>query len=453
MFEFRKLGRPTFRKVAGTTAVVWCLLSAVAGPTAARAESNDEAQRAILFRQSLKHPQDVSLALAYADACLKLQDYEGAIGALERVLFFAPNDGHLKAELGLLYAHLQSYELAKQYLDAAQADPALDETTRGKIAALEPTMRTAITGNYAFAFIQAGVRYQTNAAFNPDNNILRLSNQDYTLLHPKDRGPDTNGFQTVQLGFDRDLGNQRGDTLEFRLTGYATEQSRFTDLNVGLYDLSIGPRFKLAPEWRPDWTIKPYVVGGQAFLAGSHYLTSGGAGVIADLPMRAGYLLEPGVEVRRLQFANVSVFSSLNTGYAATTSLTGSAELSPKFAATARFAWTRDAADAAYQTSSSFAEEFALVDRFSSLIPGHAETWSASPYLKLLQTNFDAPNPFVDTAVTRRDSEIQVGLVLDTPITRTFTIVSNVQFAKISSNISSYRLSNFSVLTGPAVRF
>ena len=419
----------------------------------ASADVGDTTQRDTLFRQTLKRPKDVTLALAYADACIKLQDYEGAIGALERVLFFAPDDAHLKAEVGFLYARLRSYQMAKQYFDAALAGSNLDDATRKKIAALEPTIATAITGSHAFAFVQAGVRSQTNAAFNSDNNILRLSGEDFTLLHPQDRGSDVNGFQTLQFGYDHDLGNQRGDTLEVRLTGYATQQVRFTDLNVGLYDVSIGPRFKLAPDQLPDWTIKPYAVGGQAFLAGARYLASGGAGVVADLPVRPGYLIEPGIEVRQLKFDNVSAFSSLNSGTALTLSVAGTADFNARFGAVTRFYWTRDMAAAAYQTSDNFAEEFALVSRFPSVIPHSALIWSASPYVKLLQARFDAPNPLIDASITRQDNEVQVGLVLDTPLSASVTFLTNLHFDRVDSNISSFRLSNFSVLAGPAVRF
>ena len=352
-----------------------------------------------------------------------------------------------------MYARLHSYQLARQYFDLALAGSNLDDATRSKIAALEPVIATAITGSHAFAFFQTGVRYQTNAAFNPDNNILRLSGQDYTLIHPQDRGSDTNGFQALQFGYDHDLGNQRGDTLEFHLTGYATQQVRFTDLNVGLYDVSIGPRLKLADSL-PDWTIKPYAVGGQAFLAGARYLASGGIGILADLPVRPGYLLEPGAEVRRVQFDNVTVFSSLNSGDSVSLSLAGTAVINASISALARVHWTRDSADAAaYQTSNNFAEEFAIVARFASPIPGSAVSWSLSPYVKLLQTRLDAPNPYIDASITRHDNETQVGLVLDTPLSAAFTFVTNVQYARVESNISSYRLSNFSVLTGPAVRF
>ena len=406
-----------------------------------------------LFRRTLKHPQDVSLALAYANACIELHDDEGAIGALERVLFYEPNDAHLKAQLGFLYTQLHSHQMAKQYFEAALASPDLDAITRSKIAALASATETGVTGNSAFAFIQTGVRYQTNAAFNPDSNTLRLLNQDFVFLHPQDRKADTNGFETVQLGYDYDLGNQRGDTIEARLTGYATQQLHLTDLNVGFYDISVGPRLALAPDALPGWTVKPYAVGGQVFLAGSRYLNSGGAGIVADLPVRPGYVIEPGAEIRRVDFNNVSVFSSLNTGDTATVSLAGRAAFSDMFSAAARVYFTRDYADAAYQSSSSIAEEFSLAVRFPALFRSIPSPWSMSPYVKLQQIRFDAPNPFIDDITTRHDNEVQVGLVFDTPLSPNFGLVTNLQFAKVTSNIPNYRVNNFSVLSGPTVRF
>ena len=428
-------------------------MSAAAAQAPAIAEPSSVALRDNLFRQTLKHPQDVSLAFAYADACVSLKDYEGAIGALERVLMFSPDDPHLQAQLGFLYAQLHSYQMSKQYFDSALASSKLDDATRSKIAALGPTMETANTGNHTFAFFQSGVRYQSNAAFNSDSNLVRYAGLDETLRNPHDRGSDVNGFQTLQLGFDQDLGNQRGDTLEFRLTGYASQQARFTDLNVGLYDMSLGPRMKLAPDLLPDWTIKPYAVGGQAFLAGQTYFSSGGAGVIADIPVRPGYVLEPGVEFRGVHFDNVSVFSSLNSGNEITLSMSGSAEFNARLSAVTHFFWTRNSASAADQSSDSFGEEFALVAKFASPIPHSAMTWSVSPYVKLLQTRFDGPNGYIDGSVTRHDRESDVGLVLDTPLSARITVVTNVQFGRINSNISNFRVSNVSFLTGPAVRF
>ncbi len=393
------------------------------------------------------------LALAYAKACVDLRDYEGAISSLERVAFYAPDDANIKAQLGFLYYQLQSHQTARHYFDAALNGAGLADDTRAKIGAIGPEVDTGVSGNRLYGSLQTGLRYQTNASFNPDNNLLRLSNQDYVFTRPQDRRADGNAFETAQVGFDYDLGNQRGDKIEVLFTGYGTQQFHLTALNVGLYDVSIGPRLALAPEALPGWTIKPYAVGGQVFLAGQRYLASEGAGIVADLPVRPGYTLQPGVEVRHLDFSSVSVFSSLNTGNSVTASLAGQAIFNDTFSASARLYFTRDAADAAYQSSNNYAEELALVARFSAPFPMISAPWSASTYIKLLQTRFDGANPYIDATTTRRDNELQAGVVLDTPIDARFGIVTNIQYAQVDSNIPNYRLHNFSILAGPVVHF
>ena len=434
------------------------LLTGAGGGLRAEPAANAELvqRRDVLFRQTLKRPQDVALALDYVRACLALDDTEAAIGTLERLTFYRPDDPELKAQLGFLYYKLQSHGMARQYFDAAL--PAADGATRAKIASIAPTIDAANTGDHVFGTLGGGLRYQSNAAFNPDGGTLRLAGgglagEDYLFTHPQDRGSDGNAFAIGQIGYDHDLGNQRGDVLEARVTGYLTRQFRLTDLDIGFYDASIGPRFTLASELLPGATVKPYAVGGQTFLAGRRYLASGGAGILADLPVRAGVVLEPSVEVRRVQFSGVSVFSSLNTGDAVTFSLAGTVALSPQVDVSGRIAFARDAADAAYQSTSNIAEELAIVARFAPPLPVFRGPWSVSPYVKLLQTRFDGVNPSIDPAIVRRDSEVQVGLVLDTPLTSTVDLVTNVQDARVASNIPNYRLHNFSVLTGPTVRF
>lgn len=410
------------------------------------------ATRDALFRRSLKAPTDLALAMAYAQSCVAVHDYEGAIGVLERVLYFVPGDKAVQAQLGLLYAQLSSHQMAKQYFDAALDGDRLDPKLRAKIATIEPVANDAIAGYRLFGTLQAGLRYQTNAAFNPNSNILRLTNQDYILTHPRDQGGDGNGFQLVQIGFDYDLGNQRGDLIETRIAAYATQQFRFTDLNVGLYDVTSGPRFFLGGGL-PGWSVKPYAAGGQAFLAGQRYLSSGGAGVVVDMPVMPTILLQPGAEVRRVSFSNVSVFSSLNSGDTATASLAGTATLAPWLSVSGRLYYTRNSAALAYQSLDNYAEELALVAQLPAPLPIVAPAWSVSPYVKILQSRFDAPNPFIDAGTRRRDTETQIGIALDTPIDARFDVVTNVQYAQVASTIPNYRLRNFSILSGPRIRF
>ena len=411
-------------------------------------------EREILFKTALQHPTDTKATLAYVEACVALQDYEGAIGGLERILYYYPNDAKTKAEIGLLYNKLHSHLLARHYFDSALGDPALDSLTRHEIETLEtagPGDGSARQG--VFGSLQTGLRSQSNPAFNPDNATLRLAGQDFTILNPQKSGSDGNWFGIAQLGYDYDLGNQRGDVVETRFTGYLTRQFHFADLNVGLFDISIGPRLALAPDSLPGWTVKPYVAAGQVWLAGARYETSGGFGLVADIPVSDRLSLQPGAEVRYANFASMSVLSSLSTGDVVSASIAGQAALTGSISMLSTLSFSRSNANMTFQSLDCYGEQFALVDSFAVPLNGATSAWSVSPYLKLLQTVFDAANPYIDPNTARRDSEWQAGVVFDTPLSSTFGFVTNVQYAKVTSNIPNYREHNFSVLSGPTVRF
>ena len=76
-----------------------------------------------LFKRMLVKPNDLDAAFRYSEIETKLGDYEAAIGALERMLFYNPNLPRVKLELGLLYFRLHSYEMARSYFNAAIASP------------------------------------------------------------------------------------------------------------------------------------------------------------------------------------------------------------------------------------------------------------------------------------------------------------------------------------------
>ncbi len=79
---------------------------AQAAPSGSEADLRVEAD--LLFKRMLVRPNDLEATFRYSEIETKLGDYEAAIGALERMLFYNPNLPRVKFELGLLYFRLQS---------------------------------------------------------------------------------------------------------------------------------------------------------------------------------------------------------------------------------------------------------------------------------------------------------------------------------------------------------
>jgi hypothetical protein len=429
------------------------LLSLMATPARAQQAVPEEQQQ--LFQRMLDNPRDLDVTFAYVRVATARGDYEAAIGALERVLFYHPGLARVKYELGSLYFRLRAYDMARRYFKEALESPDLDPVTRDRVETALPDAEKQSQQSRLSGFVATGLRYQTNASFAPTSGTVRLGGIDLALLPSATRKADTNWFGLAGVSHDYDLDNQRGDVLETRFVGYVTEQQRFNSLNVGLFDLSFGPRVALAPELLPGVTIKPYVVGGNTWIGGNSYLATGGAGVSAQIPFADRFSISPEFEWRRadVNSGDIIPVSTLSSGNWYSAGLSASAELAPQIRLDARGLYRRADAQFTFQAYNQWVGEAALSFAFAPPFGMVSRNWSIAPFVRLISTQFDAANPFIDPATVRRDNEWIAGVVFDTPLTRTFGLSTIVQYDKVGSTLPNFRQDNLSVMFGPTARF
>ncbi len=223
---------------------------------------------------------------------------------------------------------------------------------------------------------------------------------------------------------------------------------------MALFDASIGPRMALAPESLPGVTVKPYAAGGDSWVGGSPYFASYGGGVSLGVPANAQLSFEPNVEVRHVDLsATGAVLSGFNSGTWISTGVTSSYLFSDQLRLDARAYYRRGIAAANFQTFNQWVGEVALPYQFAPPFASIPQSWMISPYARIIETGFDAANPFIDPTVARTDTEWIAGLVLVTPITRNFGISTTVEFDYTNSTITNYRQKNLSILSGPTARF
>jgi len=97
----------------------------VPAQTAAEVSNDAQLQKAYddAFQAMLADPQNLDKTFAFAELAGRKGDFEGAISALERMLFVDPDLPRVKMELGVLYYRLGSYETARAYLQGALESP------------------------------------------------------------------------------------------------------------------------------------------------------------------------------------------------------------------------------------------------------------------------------------------------------------------------------------------
>jgi hypothetical protein len=430
-------------------------LAACAAISPVRAQTRDgRAAQQSLFEETVRRPSDHAVTARYVEASLRLGDVEAAIGALERLAFFDPDSPRIKYELGTLYARLGSHDTAASYYRAALASPRLDAPTRRRLEAFLPDSQKQTQRSRWSAEVQTGVRYQTNASMLPGGETIRAFGFDVApLSRPVS---DWNVFGQARIGHDYGFGNQRADRFETRASLYATHQFRVSKYDVALGEVSLGPRLALAPDWLPGATIKPYAVAGTAFLGGRSYLGSFGAGVGLSFPLADIASLEPMVEWRRAHVRDsvpVPGLATLATGDVYTAGAAFVIKPADSITIETRGSYRRADAEFGFQRYGQWRGDALVRFAFDPPFSKIARQWSVAPFAGLALSRFDDPNPAIDPAVTRRDREMRAGVLFDTPLTATFGISSVIEYQINRSNLSNYRMSGWSFMTGPTARF
>ncbi len=201
-------------------------LGATENPAPLRAELD------AIYQRLLSDPSDRALNRRLIEIAMQLEDYDAAIGAVERLIFYDPDNAELQLEAARLYMQIKSYAAAAGYLTDAAALPDLTEAQRDEVATLTRKAFRGAQGSPWSGFGQVGARYQTNA--NIGSVELGL-NEPFPFEKPQ---PDWNSFALGTLGLDAPV--NKNVTIEGSLSGYYADQRIVDRLDLGFAELLSG---------------------------------------------------------------------------------------------------------------------------------------------------------------------------------------------------------------------
>jgi tetratricopeptide (TPR) repeat protein len=435
-------------------------LTATAFAVPARAQDDPRAEQQRLAEHIRVQPSDYESTYRYVALSIELRDYEGAIGALERLLMFNPNLSRARKELAFLYTRLGAYQVAAQHMRSALASPDLDPAQKAQIEAQLPDIEKRTQASRLSARVIVGLRAQSNANFFPSGGLFQAGG--VGLVPGLGRRSDVNAFQLVQAAHDYEFPNAGGDTLETRASAYATEQFSLPMYNVVVFSGSIGPRLVIPQDTLPGLSVKPYVSAVASVLGSANYLNSGGGGVAARVPLGDAVTFDPGVEWRAI-YVNpgnptlggplYSSLSTLATGDVVTGYVGGTYRATDSIRLDWRAAYSRANAALASQRSGQVDVQAMLRLEVDPPVPEIGRRWTIAPYARFTSLAFDAANPFVDLWLARRDTAWTKGVMLDAPINGQFGFTGHLEFARNDSNLANFRTHNVSVSFGPVARF
>jgi len=423
-------------------------------------ETTDKANKSDIADQIRKNPADYNATYEFVRLSVADNDYEAAIGALERLLMFNSSLSRVHEDLANLYAHLGAYEMAFYHMQEASHGQQISKKDKQRVDAQIPEL-TKLASQTRFSFqLYAGLRSQSNANFFPSNGLFQIGGVGYRSL--LGQRPDMNAFQMAQASHDQDFDTERQMTLETRASAYATQQYNLTLYNVTLFSGSTGLRFALPEAGDAGASLKPYLIGVSSLLGGQSYLNSGGGGITLRTPISSRLVIDPGVEARaiyvnRNNVANggllYSTVSTLATGNAVTGYVSGSYQFNQDVKIESRIAYTRANADISIQSSDQIDVQTMFRYEFTSPIEDVVIHWAVSPYVRFTYLAFDQANPLINPWTSRTDTVWMGGSAFDLPLTPNIGFFGNIEFAQNYSNITNFQAQNFSVSVGPLVRF
>jgi hypothetical protein len=447
--------RPRRRGLFGiplAVALLWLSGGAALGqPTAAHTELDEEG--ITLFQAVMKDPTNVDANFHYAEAAVKLGNYEGAISALERLLLYNPNYPGVKIQLAELYIKLGSYATARAYLDQVESAPDATAETHARVQALRDQMERAASPSQFSVNLLAGVRHQTNDSAEPAGSDIIAGGVPLTLSTISVHKPGWDSFLGGSVRHTYDFGEV---SLESNALVYYSKQFEFSALDSAAIEVNTGPRFDVGGSGASKlFSLRPYALANEVALGNSQFLRSVGAGVSADRAITDRIDAGGFYEFRAEHFTNVELVPTATNMDGGVHSVGGS--LSYQILENGNLGF--QASYAIDNAKRSFVANDALVLRASYTqsfqLPAKfgAGPLIITPVLYRIYSWNAAPDPAVDPMVTPTTQEWRYGVTGQLGLTSNLAATVYVIREAIASNFAADLSHDLQVVIGRRVSY
>ena len=412
--------------------------AAVDNAPAIRAELN------AIYQKLLVDPANVALNQRMVELALALEDYDAAIGAVERLIFYAPDDPALQIQAAELYLKIKSYAAASGYLQEVMALSALTDAQRADAEALLAQAERGARGSPWSGFGQVGVRYQTNA--NIGSVELGL-NEPFPFEKPQ---PDWNTFALGTLALDTPL--SKTVSIEGSLSGYYADQQKVDRLDLGFAELALGPRIATGDG---ALSIRPYGLIQGILLGDAPYQAAAGAGVTGRWIFADDWFVEPQFEYKARDYYDTVDYPDAadQTGDLYTYAVGAGGRVSESVTWLGRAGFADNYAAKAYQSYDQYFANLAIQVAFEAF---GREGWSFTPFATITYTDFKGiapPEEFAGFETMREELFWGVGANVEVPLREGIALGVGIEYNRNQSNLDRDDYENLKIVIGPQGRF
>ena len=178
----------------------------------------------------------------------------------------------------MLYFRLGSYQTARNYLATAVESPTVPPKVRKRAKTFIAEIDRRLSRHRLSGSVSAGMRYQTNATADPSTTTVRLLGSDVELDNQFTAQSDWNGFVIVSLEYLYDFKTVHGEMFEATALLYGARQVTQSQVNLGIAELTAGPRMALIPNLVSHLTVRPYGIFTFVALDDARYYWAPGGG-------------------------------------------------------------------------------------------------------------------------------------------------------------------------------
>jgi tetratricopeptide (TPR) repeat protein len=438
------------------------LVASVWIQAALAASDADEAALQAAYEAILEDPGSIARTMEYARIATEVGDYEAAIGALERILLLSPDQHKVRANLGILYYRLQSYEAGRHHLEQALASGELPEGLAERVEYALGEAEKGVSRHDFGGSISFGLRYRDNANAGPRSSVVMARGFSVSLDDEFQEESDGDFFIVGNAIHRYDLDQKNRAAIETDGAFYANRQFDIEDIDNITAEISPGVRLWLRPEDRQELSVRPHFVINVMARGDDLFSNVYGAGMDLryrpsdravtggkfqhrqreyhdsdDRPLadeRDGHENFGMVYVRYAFHPKLSVLGRVNViDRHAKREFHDSVEVG----ALARV-------DLTYSSPLNFGAERALP---------FGRNWRAYASVIYRNLDFDTPNPRTDPSKARNDDEWRVSLGNAMPITRRWRVNLEASYSEVGSNIANFERNNLSVALSATRRF
>ncbi len=408
------------------------------------------------YRQVLQQPGDLGAWGRYARLQVQGGNYEGGIGALERLLLQPSYPPELPLEIGVLYYRLGSYAMAETMIRRVLDDARLSAEHRAIAQQLladaaRRNQPSQLRGSFSF-----GVRSQTNPAYRSSESQVLSAGVPVPLAADQrpDSDVDLNMGLRLQHLYDLGFQNSAAVSSTFGVHVIDFRQSKGSTLvanpphayDLVLADGTTGIDFKPMPEAAPGFSVRPHIALSTVLAQQHKYLDSRGVGL--DLTYRLSELTvaEGTIEVhkrdfeRRVDLTNAADLS----GRMAAVRARLTHEVAPGRVVVGELGWR---SNRTYRTFHDYDQQEARVGytvSYGSPVAALPGTWSTALWLGTLHRRYDAADPSISSSITRKDDEWRVTLNQTIPVADHWFALLSLEHMRSRSNVPNFRFRNTS---------